>query len=158
MSRPPLADRLYQTVLRVLPADFRSQFGDDMEEVFRDQRANVRREGGLAGLARMWGVTILDILRMAPREHLSVLAQDASYACRMMRRSPGYTLSALLILALGIGANTSIFSVVESVLLKPLPYMQGDQLVVLRQQAVKLGQNDVPFSVQEINDYRKQNR
>jgi len=106
----------------------------------------------------MWWATIVDIVRMAPREHLSVLSQDTRYALRMMRHNLGYTLAAVVILGLGIGVNTSIFSVVNSVLLQPLPYAQGDRLVVLRQQATKLNADDVRFSVQEIDDYRRQNR
>jgi putative ABC transport system permease protein len=157
MPQPGFADRLYRAVLRVLPFDFRSEYGDDMEETFREQRAETKRDRGSFALLRMWGATIMDILRMAPREHLSVLSHDTRYALRMMRKNPGYTLSAVLILGLGIGANTSIFSVVESVLLKPLPYYEGDQLVVLRQHAAKLGADDMRFSVQEIYDYRRQN-
>ncbi len=158
MPRSRLADQLYRAVLRLLPADFRNDFGDDMETAFRDQRADTRQAGGPRAALRMWGATILDILRMAPREHLNVLAHDTRYALRMMRKNPGYTVSAALILGLGIGANTSIFSVVESVLLKPLPYAAGDQLVVLHQHAAKLGADDLRFSVPEIADYRGQNR
>jgi putative ABC transport system permease protein len=153
-----IADRLYRAVLRLFPADFRGEFGEDMETVFREQRADAARERGLAGLLRMWAATILDIVRMAPREHAAVISQDTRYAFRMMRKNPAYTISAVLILALGIGANTAVFSVVESVLLKPLPYLEGDQLVILRQLMTKLGRNDVPFSVPEFDDYRKQNR
>jgi predicted permease len=160
MTKPKqsIADRLYQALLRLLPFDFRSEFGDDMAETFRDQRAYTRRDRGYAALLRMWWATILDIVRMAPREHMSVLWQDTRFALRMMRKNPGYTLAAVTILGLGIGANTSIFSVVNSVLLKPLPYPDGDRLVVLRQHAAKLGANDVKFSVPEIEDYRRQNR
>ena len=93
-----------------MPFDFRSEFGDDMEATFREQRAaTVRRQGGI-GIFRMWWATITDIVRMAPREHLSVLAHDTRFALRMMRKNRGYTLAAVLILGLGIGANTSIFS------------------------------------------------
>jgi predicted permease len=156
--KPSIADRFYRALLRLLPFDFRSEFGDDMAETFRDQRAHTGRDRGSAALLRMWWATIVDIARMAPREHMSVLWQDTRYALRMMRKNPGYTLAAVMILGLGIGANTSIFSVVNSVLLKPLPYLDGDRLVVLRQHAAKLGANDVKFSVAEIEDYRRQNR
>ena len=156
--RPSIADRLYRALLRLFPFDFRSEFGDDMEETFREQRAHARRGHGSVALLGMWWATIVDIVRMAPREHLSVLSQDTRYALRMMRHDLGYTVAAVVILGLGIGVNTSIFSVVNSVLLQPLPYAQGDRLVVLRQQATKLNADDVRFSVQEIDDYRRQNR
>ncbi len=88
---------------------------------------------------------------------LETLAQDLRFGIRMLRRNPGFTVTAVLILGLGIGANSAIFSVVNAVLLKPLPYENGDRLMIIRQQATRAGVNDVPFSVPEINDYRSQN-
>jgi predicted permease len=156
--KEPFGDRFYRGLLRILPFDFRSEFGDDMEETFREQRAATERRRGQAGVWKMWGSTIADIVKMAPREHLSVLAQDTRYAARMMRKNRAYTSAAVLILGLGIGANTSIFSVVNSVLLKPLPYTDGNRLVIVRQQGEHNGVTDLPFSVAEINDYRERNR
>jgi putative ABC transport system permease protein len=153
-----LGDRVYAGLLRLLPFDFRAEFGSEMEEVFREQRADTGRRRGASALFKMWGTTVADIFRMAPREHLSVLVQDTRYALRMMRRNAGYTAAAVIILGLGIGVNTSIFSAVYNVLLKPLPYAQGDDLVVLRQPAVKLGSENLGFSVSEINDFRQQSR
>jgi predicted permease len=151
------SDRLYGALLRMLPFEFRLEFGSDMEETFRLQCMETARDHGLPALLRIWWATIADIASMAPREHASVLWQDIRYALRMMRNNLGYTAAAVTILGLGIGANTSIFSAVNGVLLQPLPYLQGDDLVVLHERGSKIGGN-VPFSVPEIDDYRRQNR
>ena len=97
-KRQPLADRIYRNLLRILPFDFRSEFGSEMEEVFREQRTETKEQEGSTGLWKMWWATITDIFRMAPREHWSVLSQDARYALRMMKRNFGFTLAAILIL------------------------------------------------------------
>jgi len=62
---------------------------------------------------------------------MSTLLQDVSYAVRQLRKAPGFALLAVLTLALGIGANTAMFTVTESVLLHPLPYQHSDRMVYI---------------------------
>lgn len=151
------AARIYRALLRLLPFDFRSDYGPEMESVFHEQHSTASRREGKAGVLRLWWETIAGIFRTAPGEHLAMFRQDASFALRMMKKSPGFTVAAILTLGLGIGANSAIFSVVNAVLLKPLPYEHGDRLVTLLQQAPRAGLLRQSFSVAEINDYRAQN-
>ncbi|HWY68732.1 MAG TPA: ABC transporter permease [Terriglobales bacterium] len=88
---------------------------------------------------------------------LESLLQDLRFGWRMVMHNPGFSALVVLTLALGIGANTAIFSVVYGVLLRPLPYADGSKLVVLKQQASKARLDSVPFSPKEVFDYRDYN-
>jgi predicted permease len=94
-----------------------------------------------------WGVRFIDHLR-----------QDVGYGLRGLRRNPGFAAIVILTLALGIGANTAIFSVVQGVLLRPLSYEAPDRIVMLNQAAPKSGQPFLGFSVLDFTDFRERNR
>ena len=81
---------------------------------------------------------------------------DLRFALRSLARARGFAIAVILTLALGIGANTAIFSVVRGVMLKPLPHRDGDKLMFLRQSVEANHQENVAFSVPEINDFRQQ--
>lgn len=83
------------------------------------------------------------------------LLQDLRYGSRVLRKSPGFTLIALLTLALGIGANTAIFSILYGILLRPLPYRDASRLIVLHETTPKVGL--VSVSYPDFLDWRAQN-
>jgi MacB-like periplasmic core domain len=83
--------------------------------------------------------------------------RDIRYAWRTLHRSPGYAFMAILTLGLGIGANAAIFTVINGILLRPLPYENPDQIVHLEQTASRIGADPIGFSVPEIADYRQLN-
>jgi putative ABC transport system permease protein len=157
-DQPTSSQRMFRALLRVMPTDFRANYGGEMEAVFAQQRREIHECGRPLDFLRLWGETLAGIFSTAPREHWEILRHDCTYSFRMMRKNVGFAVIAVLTLALGIGANTAIFSVVHAVLLRPLPYSDGQQLVFIRQQAQKEGIEDIAFSVHEVQDYREQNR
>ena len=84
--------------------------------------------------------------------------QDVRFALRMLRKAPAFTVAALVVLALGIGATSAIFSVVNAVVLRPLPYPDSDQIAVVHTDFRVQGLDQMPASFPEFNDFREQNR
>jgi ABC-type antimicrobial peptide transport system permease subunit len=114
-----------------------------------EARATARREFGNVGLVKE---TTRDVWGWARGERLW---QDVRYGLRMMRRGPGFTVVAVITLALGIGATTAIFSVVYGVLLRPLPYSHADRIVALFEINQSGGQME--FSDPDFDDVRSGN-
>ena len=122
----------YRALLRCYPAAFRDEYGIQMQLTFAEQLGEARRSGGAKEQAALWINAASDTLTIAPQEHWHVIAQDVRYALRAMAARPGFAAVAILSLALGIGANTAIFSLWNSVLHAPLSGVsRPGELVIL---------------------------
>jgi putative ABC transport system permease protein len=99
-----------------------------------------------------------DALWLQPRRLEEEFVQDVRYGARMLRRSPGFTAVSVLTLALGIGANTAIFSVVYAVLLKPLPFARSGELFTVFQSQRTDGVRATGWSFANFRDLREHNR
>jgi putative ABC transport system permease protein len=132
MIRNSPGERWYGRLLRLYPKDFRDEFGGEMTRLYRDRG---RREPWWS----LWSHLLLDLIRTAPTEHVAILLQDLRHAWRGLRRTPVITATAILTLALGVGASTAVFSVVHAVVLRPLPYPDSSALVELFESDRKTG-------------------
>ena len=118
------AIKLYRALLLAYPAEFRHEYGAEMERLFEDRLQSEPR-------IRVWLEALADIVWTAPREHTHVLSADLRYGGRLLAKSPAFTGVALLAMALGIGASTAVFSLVNAVLIRSLPFGDAARLVYI---------------------------
>ena len=152
---------------RILMVVRRGQFDADLQEemrLHRELREQEQVDSGVSAEEAHYTVQRHFGNELALREEsrdmwgwnwLETFLQDVRYGLRQLRRNPGFTAVAIMTLGLGIGANTAIFSVVNSVLLQPLPFRDPERLVDLRETEVAPG--DYPLSGPDYLDWQAQN-
>jgi hypothetical protein len=121
--------RLFRALLSLYPREFRDRYGREVVLVFRDR---YRDAAGPLGRAVVCLEAAAGVLKEAPREHMHMILQDLRFAVRMARRTPAFTLTAIVTLALGIGANGAIFQMIDAVGLQPLPVQKPYDLAEVR--------------------------
>jgi predicted permease len=117
--------RPYDLLLHLYPASFRNEYGGEMRVIF----ARRRRQATGVSVPLLWLNTVGEVAANALLVHLDILRQDLAYATRVLRRSPAFAATAVIIVALGIGATTAAFSVTDFVLIRPLPFPEPNLLV-----------------------------
>src|SRR5580704_7545465 len=129
----------------------------EIETAYNIARGMTAQAARGAARRKLGNLTLIreDIYHMNSIGFVETLWRDLRYALRLLRKNPGFTLAALASLALGIGANTAIFSVVHAVLLKSLPYPDPDRLMILNEYSARNGSESVSWM--DYLDWRQQN-
>src|SRR5215471_17955676 len=162
-----IAGWLHGTWLRLKALINRKRLDQDLEDelafhlAMREQRyreAGIQGRAGRSAAHRRFGN--LTLYRETSREmwtfrRLETLWQDLRYGARVLAKSPGFTAVAIITLALGIGATTTIFSVVNGVLLNAIPFKDADRLVTITEMEPFLA--DAPVSPEDFCDWKAQN-
>jgi predicted permease len=116
----------YRLLLHLYPSSFRAEYGNEMSAIFA---LELGRRDGLAAKCRLWLSTLIEVLFNAAMVHWAIARRDLFHSTRSLLRSPGFTLTAILLVTIGIGANIAVFTLANFVLLRPLPFAEPNRLM-----------------------------
>ena len=134
-----------RAALRLCPSEFRAQYGDQIISDLESDPERASRE-------------LFDLIGNGIGMHIDAFVRDVAYAIRRLRSAPLFVAIVVFTFALGIGANIGVFSVLNSVVLKPLPYFNPDGIVEIRASDVRRPASHPAVSIDDIADLRAQTR
>src|SRR5919202_3351975 len=143
------ADRLYRLLLYLYPAEFRNEYGREMTQMIRDRAKH-------EPTARVCIDVIADLLATAPKAQFDVVVNDLRYALRTIRRAPTLSFAVMFTVAVTIAANTAIFSIVNAVLVRSLPFAETKRLVQVAEKNDRLNLPTFGASVLNFVSWREQ--
>ena len=164
-----VAMQAFRVALRLLPPAVRERYGDEMEAEFRDELVRARGSGRFAALGVI-ASAFFDLARRAPYERwrrrgrpalqprghrMPSFVSDLRFAVRSSTRQPGATALVIGTLALAVAANTAVFSLVDAVFFRPLPYPASSRLVDINEQAPKWNLEFTGVSYADFEEWRK---
>ena len=117
---------VYRALLHLYPSSYRAEYGDEMCGVFEQQLQMAGRTSAKCGL---WIAAFFEVLSNAVAVQWQIARRDLRYSFRSLLRSPGFAITAILLITIGIGANAAIFTLADFVLVRPLPFPEPQRLV-----------------------------
>ena len=169
-------EQLTRVILRLTPRSFRERYGEELLETQRERArdAELRGEravralwlreffGGAWLLLRLWVTRVFSPERLvhpgARASAYDVAVQDVRFAVRTLRRSPSYSITAVVVIAVGIGASTAIFSAVNAFFFRPLPFADPDRLALLYETNPEFDWKDAAAAPANMMDWRERVR
>jgi len=142
--------RLHALFLYLYPASFRSEYGEELARIFSERR---KFTSGVLPVLWLFATEFVDVLINAACAHWDILRQDLTYSVRTLGRAKGFTLAAIVVTGLGIGANTAAFSITDRAIVHPLSFVDSDRLVQLWQ--TSRGYSRFELSPPNFNDWRR---
>jgi predicted permease len=143
--------RFYRALLYLYPSSYRAEYGRELTELFAASRAG--ESGFFASIGTIL-LALMDVIPNAAAVQWDLFARDVGFAMRALRRTPGFAITAILVVALGVGANTAAFSVASFVLVKPLPFEHPHEIARIWERSPSYAQ--MGLSGPNFHDWKEQ--
>ncbi len=141
--------KLYRLLLHLYPSSYRAEYGDEMSGIFAEE---LRHSSGWLARCGLWLAAFVEVFSNAAAVHWEIARRDLRSAVRSLAKSPGFAITALLLVTIGIGANAAIFTLADFVLVRPLPFSQPERLVKVYERHA--GYEEMELSPANYRDFK----